>query len=251
MINKLLQWRLKLWSSRLGWKLMTSYLIVILVGVLTLAMAAESVVPGTFNRHVTEMAQMMGGGINGSDLVQMESDLFSNYRAAFTEALTLAAIAAFISAGVVSFLVSQRVIIPVQRLMTASRRIAAGRYDDRVPAAGDDELAELARSFNQMAEALSRTETMRRDLIGNVTHELRTPLTSIKGYMEGVMDGVLPAEPDTFQQVYREADRLQRLVNDLQELSRVEAHAVELHRVQPAADRGIRHCPHRLPPHAT
>ena len=63
---------------------------------------------------------------------------------------------------------------------------------------------------------------MRRDLIANVAHELRTPLASIKGYMEGMMDGVFPAGPDTYQQIYHEADRLQRLVNDLQELSRVD-----------------------------
>jgi histidine kinase len=93
-------------------------------------------------------------------------------------------------------------------------------------------LGQLARSFNQMAAALEQTETMRRDLIGNVAHELRTPLTNIKGYMEGLIDGVLPPEPETYQLVYREADRLQRLVSDLQELSRVEAGAFELHLTQ-------------------
>jgi histidine kinase len=86
----------------------------------------------------------------------------------------------------------------------------------------------LAHSFNQMATILEQTEAMRRDLIANVAHELRTPLASIKGYMEGMLDGVLPAEPDTYQQIYHEADRLQRLVNDLQELSRVEAGAFKL-----------------------
>jgi histidine kinase len=91
-----------------------------------------------------------------------------------------------------------------------------------------DELARLAVSFNQMAARLEQTEARRLDLIGNVAHELRTPLSSIKGYMEGLIDGVLPAESTTFQQVYREADRLQRLVHDLQELSRVEARAYEL-----------------------
>ncbi len=79
-----------------------------------------------------------------------------------------------------------------------------------------------------MADKLEKTETMRRQLIGDVTHELRTPLAAIKGYMEGLMDGVLPAEPETYQQVHTEIDRLQRLVNDLQELSRVEAGAFQL-----------------------
>jgi signal transduction histidine kinase len=79
-----------------------------------------------------------------------------------------------------------------------------------------------------MAEKLEKVESMRRQLIGDVSHELRTPLTAIKGSMEGLMDGVLPENDETYMGIYREADRLQRLVNDLQELSRVEAGAYEL-----------------------
>jgi histidine kinase len=82
--------------------------------------------------------------------------------------------------------------------------------------------------FNQMAGKLDQVESMRRRLIGDVSHELRTPLTAIKGSMEGLMDGVLPATQETFQQIHTEADRLNRLVDDLQELSRVEAHAYQL-----------------------
>jgi histidine kinase len=81
-----------------------------------------------------------------------------------------------------------------------------------------------------MAEKLSQVEAMRRQLIGDVSHELRTPLTAIKGSMEGLMDGVLPATDDTFHQIHAEADRLNRLVDDLQELSRVEGHAYDLDR---------------------
>jgi histidine kinase len=79
-----------------------------------------------------------------------------------------------------------------------------------------------------MAEKLEQVELMRRRLIGDVSHELRTPLTAIKGSMEGLMDGVLPATDETYQQIHAEADRLNRLVDDLQELSRVEARAYQL-----------------------
>jgi len=81
-----------------------------------------------------------------------------------------------------------------------------------------------------MTDRLEQTEARRLELIGNVAHELRTPLSSIKGYMEGLIDGVLPADTATFQQVHHEADRLQRLVRDLQELSRVEAGTFKLNR---------------------
>jgi histidine kinase len=119
-------------------------------------------------------------------------------------------------------------------MMILSHRIAEGEYEERLTISGGvrsnqlDELDQLALSFNQMADKLEKTETMRRQLIGDVTHELRTPLAAIKGYLEGLIDGVLPAEPETYQQVHAEIDRLQRLVNDLQELSRVEAGALQL-----------------------
>jgi histidine kinase len=160
--------------------------------------------------------------------------LFSNYQAAVTEALSLATVAALIAAVLASFLISRQVVRPVQRMMVISHRIAEGEYEERLRLSGNvqsnqlDELDQLAITFNQMADKLEKTETMRRQLVGDVTHELRTPLAAIKGYMEGLMDGVLPATPETYQQVHAEADRLQRLVNDLQELSRVEAGAFQL-----------------------
>jgi histidine kinase len=118
--------------------------------------------------------------------------------------------------------------------MLISHRIAEGEYQERLKVSGNlqsnqlDELDQLGLSFNQMADKLDKAEIMRRQLIGDVSHELRTPLAAIKGYMEGLMDGVIPATPESYQQVYSEADRLQRLVNDLQELSRVEAGAYHL-----------------------
>ena len=227
----------KLIRRRLSWKLFLSYLVVILVGIVVLVSAAEFAVPTAFDRHMSAMADMMGGRMMG-----MGMDLFTNFRSAVTEAVALAGIAAFLAAVAVSLFVSRRVVLPVQEMMVASQRIADGHYDERVgvhsaalrAGAGDaerdelDELSRLALTFNQMADRLEQTEARRLELIGNVAHELRTPLSAIKGYMEGLIDGVLPAEAATFQQVYREADRLQRLVHDLQELSRVEAGTFEL-----------------------
>lgn len=212
--------------SSLGRKLLTSYMVVIMVGIVTLAVSAESIIPTAFNRHMAGMQMMMGGQMG---MQNMADDLFTNFRTAFTEALLWAVGLATLSAVIVSVFVARRVVTPVRYMMRASLHIADGHYAERVPETSFDELGQLARSFNQMAAALEQTETMRRELIGNVAHELRTPLTNIKGYMEGLIDGVLPPEPETYQLVYREADRLQRLVSDLQELSRVEAGAFELH----------------------
>jgi len=223
---------------------MISYLVVVIVGMVTLALAAESVVPTAFNRHMLGMQRMMGQQMG----MQMGLDLFTNFRATVNEALVISTIAALISAILVSLFVSHRVVTPIRQMMQASRHIAAGHYHERVKVVSEDELGQLARSFNQMATSLEHTETIRRELIGNVAHELRTPLSTIKGYMEGLMDGVLLAEPNTYQEVYREADRLQRLVSDLQELSRVEAGAFELNLKPVKMAELIRHTAARLQP---
>jgi two-component system sensor histidine kinase BaeS len=222
----------------LSWKLLLSYLLVILVGIVVLATAAELVVPTAFERHMATMANMMGG-----TSTMLELDFFSSFRNAVTEALLLSGSAAVIAALVLSVFISRRVVLPLVEMLTASKRIAEGRFEERVGIPGRaspedlDELGQLALSFNQMATRLEQTETLRLDLIGNVAHELRTPLASIKGYMEGLIDGVLPADPATFHRVYREADRLERLVHDLQDLSRVEAGAYELNLRPTATER--------------
>jgi histidine kinase len=219
--------------SHLGWKLFLSYLVVILAGVIVLASSVELFIPSAFDRHMADMGPMMET-MMGASYSSIDTDLFAGFRAGVNEALTLAALAAFAVAVLVSFFVSRQVVAPVREMMAASQNIAEGHYSERIRLTGDaskgelDELAQLALSFNQMADRLEQTETMRRQLIGDVTHELRTPLTVIKGSMEGLIDGVLPAEDATYQQIYREADRLQKLVDDLQELSRVEAGAYEL-----------------------
>jgi histidine kinase len=216
----------------LSWKLFLSYLAIIVVGVVVLATAAKLTIPNSFQRHLAAMGSMMSQmmGVTDADL---NADLFLNYRAAVNEALLLAALAAFGAALVASLLISRRIVAPIQEMMYASARIAEGRYDQRVeiPAvdpAEMDELANLALSFNQMAARLAKTETMRRELLADVAHELRTPLSAIKASMEGLIDKVLPEDGETYQRVYREADRMQRLVHDLQELSKVEAGAYEL-----------------------
>jgi two-component system sensor histidine kinase BaeS len=228
--------------THLGVKLFLSYFAVILVGVLILALTVPAVLPDAFNRHLGNMGVitgmgMMGGngggqgqgfGFGSGQGAGMMSELFAGFRAGVFEALAWAAGAAVLVAVLISLVFSRSILRPLHDMMQASQHIAEGHYDERVKAGGADELGQLADRFNQMAEKLHQVESMRRQLIGDVSHELRTPLTAIKGSMEGLMDGVLPATDETYQQIHQEADRLNRLVDDLQELSRVEAGAYEL-----------------------
>ncbi len=215
-------------SRRLGLKLFFSYLVVLFVGVLVLVVASQFTLPSAFNSH---MQGFNGGMMNGQGMGNspgMMPSVFNDFRAGFNETLFYAIIAALIVAVIVSIFFSRGVVAPLRAMTDASQRIAAGHYDERVQINGDDEPAQLAARFNQMAEKLEQVESMRRRLIGDVSHELRTPLTAIKGSMEGLMDGVLPATQETYQQIHSEADRLNRLVDDLQELSRVEAGSYHL-----------------------
>ena len=228
---------LKLLRTRLILKVFLSYTLVVLVGLVVLATATSLSFPAAFDRHLAGMSAMVSGQNLLGDAEAMEQELFASYTASVNEALSLAAVAALIAAMVASFFISRQVVNPVQRMMKLSHRIAEGDYQDRLAISPEasfdqlDELNQLALSFNQMAEKLDKTELMRRQLIGDVSHELRTPLTAIKGYMEGLIDGVLPADPEVFQKVNLEIDRLQRLVNDLQELSRVEGGEFQLNPV--------------------
>lgn len=223
--------------SHLGVKIFLSYLAIVLIGLLVLGAASQFALPSSFDRHMLGMMAAdgtmppgMGMGIRppGPGSFSSRAEVFRDYRASFNDALLIAGALALVAALGLSFFFSRGIVGPVRALSLAAQRIAAGHYDERVPAPGSDELSQLAARFNQMAEKLAQVETMRRRLIGDVSHELRTPLTAIQGSMEGLMDGVLPPTDETFQQIHEEAQRLDRLVNDLQELSRVEAQAYEL-----------------------
>jgi len=216
--------------QHLGARLLLSYLAIILVGMIVLIIASQFILPASFNRHMAGMGPMNNGMMGGQGRGERVGALpfYLEFRASFNEALIYAGLAAAVVAVVLSIYLSRSVIAPVSAMSHAAQRIADGRYDERVQVSGEDELAQLALRFNQMAEKLDQVEAMRRRLIGDVSHELRTPLTAIKGSMEGLMDGVLPATQETYQQIHMEADRLNRLVDDLQELSRVESHAYQL-----------------------
>jgi signal transduction histidine kinase len=233
-------------------KLFLAHLLVILVGVGTLYLAATLIAPGFFQRHVADMVGMHSGmGFGGPfpDIPAIATQQLADaFRGAMSEALRLAVAAAILAAMAASLVVSQSLGGRIQRLADASRRIAAGHYAERVAADGQDELGQLARSFNDMAEALNAVERRRTELIGDVAHELRTPIATIEGYLEGLLDGIVAPSEETWARLSDEAGRLHRLADDLQALSRAEAHQLALV-VRPTAPSAIiEPAVHRLEP---
>jgi signal transduction histidine kinase len=126
--------------------------------------------------------------------------------------------------------VSRRALAPVEALTAAARQMEAGDLTQRVEVASRDEIGDLAHAFNSMADGLARQEDLRRQMVTDVAHELRTPLSNIRGYLEALQDGVVDPDESVIDSIHEEAMLLHRLVEDLQELSLVEAGQLRLER---------------------
>nr|MCU0512027.1 HAMP domain-containing protein [Anaerolineae bacterium] len=134
------------------------------------------------------------------------------------QSLLLAAGLAAVAAVLLTLILSQQVHQPIRALTMAARQMENGRLSQRVQTRIRGEIGDLAHAFNAMADALSRNELLRRQMVNDIAHELRTPLTNIRGYLEAMQDGIVSPEPATIDLVYEEAMLLNNIIQDLQEL---------------------------------
>jgi signal transduction histidine kinase len=214
------------WFRQLRWKLFLSHAIIILVAVAVMLVTAAILLSGSLGVQSPLLLgadpQVTGELTQGGALMQ------ERIQQVLQQALVVAGIAALGASVVISLFVSRRIVEPLQELTEVSQRLALGYYRERTATRSDDELARLSQSINQLAEALDKTEQRRLALLADVAHELRTPLTTIEGYMEGLLDGVIAPDEQTFTVVRYEAERLRRLTEELSLLSRVEAGAIPI-----------------------
>ena len=127
-------------------------------------------------------------------------------------------------------LLSRQVLAPVRSLSAAAQRLGRGDLSQRVSNSGRNEISQLARTFNSMAEDLESAERQRRSLMADVAHELRTPLSNIQGYLEAVRDGLLQPDAATMDTIHQQVLHLADLVEDLRLLALAEAGALPLNR---------------------
>jgi signal transduction histidine kinase len=118
---------------------------------------------------------------------------------------------------------------PLREMTAAAQAMARGDYGMRVTATSNDEVGELGRAFNRMAEDLGDADRQRRELVANVSHELRTPVSALRAVLENLVDGVTSPDDDSLRAALAQTERLGDLVTQLLDLSRVEAGAVPLH----------------------
>ncbi len=132
---------------------------------------------------------------------------------------------------IAAYFITERLIAPIKEISRAAKSFADGSFDARVTVVGDDEIAELASSFNNMASSLQNMEDMRRSFLANVSHDLRTPMTTISGFIDGILDGAIPPEQQDYylEIIATEVRRLSRLVSQLLDISRLEAGERQFH----------------------
>lgn len=211
----------------LRWKLLLSYLLIVVVGLLGLVISTRLIAPPLFDRIV---GHMNGTGVGPGPGRGVNAGLRNAFAESLVQALIISGFISLAVAVVVSLLVSGRITAPLLRMVHSSRRIASGDFRTRVDTHPADEIGELAHSFNEMAAQLEDSEQRRVRLIGDVAHELRTPLATLSGYLEGLLDEVVTPSPELWIQLQGEVARLTRLTDDLQELSRLESGQITLDR---------------------
>ncbi|GAB4494683.1 MAG: ATP-binding protein [Anaerolineales bacterium] len=152
------------------------------------------------------------------------------------ERLNQATLSAALIAGglalLLALLLAERLLRPVQSLTRAANALAQGDLSQRVPISGEDELAELGKTFNQMAQNLQNTQELRRALTADIAHELRTPLAVQRAQLEALQDGIYDPTPETIQTLLNQNQLLTRLVDDLRTLALADSGQLTLNRTE-------------------
>jgi two-component system sensor histidine kinase BaeS len=144
------------------------------------------------------------------------------------QVLLVGAIGAAVVALLLGIILARTLSRPIRELTAATRAVALGDIEQEVPVRSQDELGELAASFNQMSADLTKARELRRQMTADIAHDLRTPLSIILGHSEALSEGVLPPSSETYQVLHEEAKRLNRMVEELRTLSLAEAGELDL-----------------------
>ena len=137
----------------------------------------------------------------------------------------MSAIVAILMSLLAAYLLTYKMLKPLQQMSKAAKKFAEGDFSYRVKITGNDEITDLAESFNDMAGSLATLESTRRSFVANVSHELKTPMTTISGFIDGILDGTIPPEKQEYylKIVSDEVKRLSRLVVAMLNMSKIES----------------------------
>lgn len=210
--------------DRLSVRLTAAFLLAAVMGVILVAVLVDKYISSDFSaftRQMESMWQMMGGSMMGGmfPFAQAAADFSKNLE----QTLWIAGLSGAALAILLGYLFTRQIVAPLDRVTTAARRVAQGDLTQRVETSGSGELAELGKSFNQMATTLSRDQRLRQNMVADIAHELRTPLSILQGNVEAMLDGVLDTNTENLNSLHQETKLLSRLIDDLRTLSLAEA----------------------------
>ncbi|MBL0386499.1 HAMP domain-containing histidine kinase [Tumebacillus sp. ITR2] len=149
--------------------------------------------------------------------------LFSHVEMALVESILWTALGAMVLVIGVSWWIAKKVTAPLQEMRQTAERMINGQLDARAEVVGEDELADLGRTLNELAERLQRQEVLRKTMTADIAHELRTPLSTLKSHMEAFEDGIWEPTPTRIHSCSEEIERLIHLVRDLELLMHMDA----------------------------
>ncbi len=160
----------------------------------------------------------------GFVLAAYKSSAILNYLQSIVTTFLIVALIVLIPSGILALMLAKHTIAPLRKIAAAANSFGEGDYSARVPVEGDDELAQLSIIINEMANSVQAADKSRRNFMGNIAHELRTPMTTIKGFIDGMLDGTIPREQhDNYLEVVSdEVGRLARLTKNMLDISRLE-----------------------------
>ncbi|MEL4506359.1 HAMP domain-containing sensor histidine kinase [Luteococcus sp. H138] len=244
---------------RLSVRLVISHLLVALVASLTIYAVVHWWAPALFDQSLYGQGpgagqgagQGMGQGSGSGAGRGAGLGLRRQFADAVNRAVVVGGLVGVLAAGAVAVLLARRITRPLLELREAARRMADGDYRVSVPNSSTAEIAQLAHDIDSLGAQLADTEARRVRLIGELAHELRTPITVANGYLEGMMDGVLPTDAERLALVQEELRRVTKLSSDLSALSRAEEGRLEMHPEAIRLDEVAARVCDRLRPQAT
>lgn len=207
--------------------------------VLAATASGEFFESGDLEGYYTDSYYTAGVPIIDAQTGSITSFCYASTHSTFVTELPLTFMKIFAAAAAITLVIvvifvawmSFSMVRPLRQMSSAAKKFAVGDFSARVEVTSDDEIGELARAFNDMADSLSSSEGMRRSFIANVSHELKTPMTTIAGFIDGMLDGTIPYDRQRHYMtiVSNEVKRLSRLVTSMLSLSRIDNGELKVH----------------------
>lgn len=188
----------------------------------------EDTLDGFFNEERLYYMQPITtkeGKVVGSVMTcTMNSDI-DELLEAMIKTMTMSTLWLMLAALIAVYFITERFVSPLRAMSRAARQFASGHFDVRIEVSGNDEVAELADAFNNMANSLQHSEETRRLFLANVSHDLRTPMTTISGFIDNIIAGTIPQDkvPHYLGVIASEVRRLSRLVSSLLDITKIQA----------------------------